>query len=125
MRYAARLVALLVLVGGIFALRAATLSTHQLMPADSELVVTLRGTIHGGEHTQTLEERVTAVVLGCRLEVNADPAGPIEVLDDDEFRVVLRPSLDRTDRRQLRGCMEDWRIDHVQVDVTSMVDRPR
>jgi hypothetical protein len=30
---------------------------------------------------------------------------------------VLEPTLDATNERQLRGCLEDWTIDHVRLDV--------
>lgn len=119
-RRAGWLVALLVLVGAIVALREATLSTHEAVPFDSTLVLTLRGSTRNGERTQSLAEMTSAALLTCRLEVNADPTGPVEQVDGDTFRVVLRPSLDRTDRRQLRGCLEDWRIDHLRLAVESM-----
>jgi hypothetical protein len=122
-RYGSWLVALLALGGSVIALREATLSTHRAVPPDSALVLTVRGDAHGGERTQTLEERASALILACRLEVNADPSGGVEVLDDGAFRFVLRPSLDRSDRRQLQGCLEDWRVDHVRLTVESMVER--
>jgi hypothetical protein len=36
---------------------------------------------------------------------------------------VLRPSLDDSDRRQFQGCLDDWRVDGVLLDVESMVDQ--
>jgi hypothetical protein len=35
---------------------------------------------------------------------------------------VLTPALDETNRRQFRGCMEDWVIDHVRINVTDMAN---
>ena len=108
---------------GVFVLRSATMSTHQAVPAGSELELVLAARKHGGEQTQNLAEMTEALVLVCRLEVDADPLGPIEPLGDGRFRVVVHPSLDRSDQRQLRGCLEDWRVDGVLVDVESMRER--
>jgi hypothetical protein len=109
-------------VGGVLALREATLSTHgEEVAPRIELVVSAR--TRGGEVTQTLAEMVEAQVLGCRLEVNSDLAGPIEDLGDRRFRAVLAPSLDETNRRQFRGCLEDWVIDHLQLQVLRL-DEP-
>jgi hypothetical protein len=33
---------------------------------------------------------------------------------------VLQPALDETNRKQLRGCLEDWTIDSVRADVVSL-----
>jgi hypothetical protein len=109
-------------VGGVLALREATLSTHgERVAPRIELVVSAR--TKGGEVTQTLAEMVEAQVLGCRLEVNSDLTGPIEDLGDRRFRAVLAPSLDETNRRQFRGCLEDWVIDHLQLQVLRL-DEP-
>jgi hypothetical protein len=107
---------------GVLAMRDATLSTHQPVAADSELAVVVHARKHRGEPTQSVAEMAEAVTLLCRLEVKTDPTGAIEDIGHDDFRFVLRPSLDRTDRRQFRGCLEDWRADGVLLDVVSMVD---
>ena len=101
---------------GVLALREATLSTHdEAVARQVELVVYARSA--GGEQGQTLAEMVEAHLLTCRLEVNSDIAGPIESLGDGRFRAVLEPALDQTNRRQFRGCVEDFVIDHLQIDV--------
>jgi hypothetical protein len=103
-------------VAGVLALREATLSTHQQAAGRGmELVVSAR--TKGGEEGQTLAEMVEAQLLTCRLEVTSDLAGPIEPLGDGRFRVVLEPAMDQTNRRQFRGCVEDFLIDHLQIDV--------
>lgn len=108
--------AVVVLGVGIVALRDATLSTHQAVPSDSRIELILRVASNNSEHGQSLDEFAEALVTTCRLEVNSDP-GPVQQLDSRRFRVVLRPSMDHTDRRQFRGCIEDWTIDHVRADV--------
>lgn len=115
-------VALLVLVIAVLFMRDATLSTHQDVPAGSQLEVVIRSSTRGGEGIHTLSDMTRALVLTCRLEVPSTPVGPIERLDDERFRFVLQPSLDDTNRRQFRGCLTDWEIDHVKVDVLSMTE---
>jgi hypothetical protein len=106
-------------VVGVLALREATLSTHEAVSGrEVELVVSAR--TRGGETNQTLAEMVEAQLLACRLEVTSDLAGPIESLGDGRFRAVLVPAMDETNRRQFRGCVEDFMIDHVQMDVVQL-----
>jgi hypothetical protein len=101
---------------GVLALREATLSTHEAVDARQvELVVSAKTA--GGEEGQTLAEMVEAQLLSCRLEVTSDLAGPIEPLGDGRFRAVFEPAMDETNRRQFRGCVEDFVIDHLQIDV--------
>jgi hypothetical protein len=118
-RLALGAVGLAIGIVGVLALREATLSTHEEVDArETRLVVS--GQTKGGEKNQTLSEMVEAQVLSCRLEVQSDLAGPVERLGDDRFRAVLVPALDDSNRRQFRGCLEDWVIDHVQLDVEEL-----
>ena len=107
----------------VVGLRDATLSTHQAAAPGSEVVVVVRSTTHGAERSQTLAELTEAVLLVCRLEVTSDPIGRLEDLGGGRFRTVLRPALDRSNRRQFQGCVEDWQVDHLRVGVDSMEDR--
>jgi hypothetical protein len=108
---------LIVGAAAVFALRAATLSTHQPVPPRSRTAVVVQAWTHGGEHNQTLAEMVEAVLLSCRLEVTSDFDGAIRDLGDGRFAGVLVPALSTTNRRQFRGCVEDWTLDQVRVDV--------
>ena len=106
-------------VAAVLALREATLSTHEPVAGDGiELVVSAKS--EGGEQDQTLPEMVEAQLQTCRLEVTSDLDGPIESLGDGRFRAVLTPAMDETNRRQFRGCVEDFMIDHVQIDVIEL-----
>jgi hypothetical protein len=110
-------------VVAVLALREATLSTHEPVTGDEmELVVSAR--TEGGEQNQTLPEMVEAQLQACRLEVTSDLAGPIEPLGDGRFRAVLTPAMDETNRRQFRGCVEDFMIDHVQINVIQLTVAP-
>jgi hypothetical protein len=102
---------------GILALRDATLSTHEAVSTESRTELVLRVQSHGEEAGQTLVEMAEAIILGCRLEVHSDLVEPIQELSGGRFRAVLRPSMDTSDRRQFRGCLEDWSIDHARAEV--------
>jgi hypothetical protein len=108
-------------VVAVLALREATLSTHQRVTGRAtELVVSAK--TKGGEKSQTLSEMVEAQLLACRLEVTSDLAGPIERLGSGRYRAVLDKALDQTNRRQFRGCLEDWIVDHLQLDVVELTE---
>jgi hypothetical protein len=108
-------------VVAVLALREATLSTHdEAVAREAELIVSAR--THGGEQGQTLDEMVEAQLLSCRLEISSDFAGPIEPLGEGRFRAVLVPALDQTNRRQFRGCVEDFVTDHLQINVVELND---
>ena len=104
----------------VLAMREATLSTHQPVPPDSRIEVVMHARIKNAEAGQTMAEMVEAHVLSCRLEVASDVVGPIEDQGDGRFRAVLTPSMDETNRRQFRGCLEDWAQDQLLVGVVSL-----
>jgi hypothetical protein len=108
----------------VLALREATLSTHEGVPPRSTTEVQFEATSRGGERGQSLTEMVQALVQTCRLEVTSDMVRPVETLDDGRYRALLRPALDQTNRRQFRGCVEDWTVDHLQTDELSFTDDP-
>lgn len=117
------LVVVALLGAGVWQLRSATMSTHVTVDPDSRLAVTLEAESHMSETGQSLREMVTAKVGMCRLEVRAaDPVGPPEAGPDGRFRFALQPTLDDTDRVQFRGCLEDWNVDHLLLDVVEMRD---
>ena len=110
-------------IGGAVAIRTlsdATLSTHQPMAAGSRIDLVVDARAKDPERGQTLRETVEAQVLTCRLEVGSDVVGDIDELGDDRYHVVLTPDMDQTNRRQFRGCLEDWIIDHVLLDVVHL-----
>ena len=113
------------LVAGVLAvgaLREATLSTHQPIPSDTRIELVVDARERGSEPGQTLVEMVESKVRECRREVNSDIVGEVESEGEGRYRVVLAPTMDQTNRRQFRGCLEDWTIDHVLLDVVSLDD---
>jgi hypothetical protein len=113
-------VGLLVGIAAVLALREATLSTHQPVAEDSSTRIVLSAETKGGEDGQDLEEMVEAILLTCRLEVSSDVAEPAITRGRGVYEAELVPALDHTNERQLRGCLEDWTIDHLRVDVLSI-----
>ena len=108
----------------VSALREATLSTHEQVDVGSRVEVLVRARSEGGEPGQTLHEMVSALLLTCRLEVTADLVGPLREEGDGRYRAVLAPALDETNRRQFKGCVEDWTIDQLRADVVSFAPAP-
>ena len=106
-------------VVAVLALREATLSTHEKVTGRGTTLV-VEAETKGGEKGQTLEEMVEAQLQTCRLEVSSDVVGELVALGGGRFRTTLEPTLDETNERQFRGCVEDWLIDHVKVDVVDL-----
>jgi hypothetical protein len=121
-RLALGAVGLAVGVLAVLAVREATLSTHQPVEPGSRIELVLSASTKGAEHNQTLDEMVEAQVLACRLEVTSDVVGDIEAQPDGRYRAVLTPSMDETNRRQFRGCIEDWVVDQVRLDVVRLAE---
>jgi hypothetical protein len=107
-------------VVAVVALREATLSTHGTVDPDSRVAIVLDASTRHAESGNTVTEMVEALLLTCRLEVGSDVVGPIRAVGDGRFRAVLQPALDETNRKQLRGCLEDWTIDSVRAHVVSL-----
>ena len=116
LRVVVAVVAVAVVGAGLWALRAATISRDVPAAAGTrtEVVYTV-ATRHLDEHS--VEEAASALFDACRLTVEATVAQPPVAVDDDTFRAVFEPALDRTDRLQLRGCIEDLQLAHVLGDV--------
>jgi hypothetical protein len=118
-RLALGVVGLVIGVAGVLALREATLSTHEEVAGEGMNLV-MHARTKGGEVSQTLDEMVEAQLLTCRLEVSSDVEGPLEALGDGRFRATLVPAMDQTNKRQFRGCIEDFITDHLQIDVLEL-----
>jgi hypothetical protein len=104
----------------VIALREATLSTHQPVPANSRIEVVVTARTRDAEPGHTLDEMVEAQLLACRFQVNSNVVGNIEHQGSGRYRAVFAPTLDETNRRQFRGCLNDWLIDHFRMHVVHM-----
>ena len=113
------LVGLLALGWGVVQLAEATMTRHEAVPAESRMAVEVAA--HTKGHTLFSRLQMTrSLFMACRLQTNTAVLGEeFEVLQDS-FRFVIQPALDDSDRRQLHGCLEDARIDQLQVEVVSI-----
>ncbi|HEX7130997.1 MAG TPA: hypothetical protein VF228_00390 [Iamia sp.] len=117
-------VLVVVVLGGIYLLREATMSTHYETGADTRLVVVVQASSNRAEPGVTLEAMTENQLGTCALEVSRSHGGEIEPVDgtDDRFSVTLQPALDSTDRKQYQGCVEDWAVDNLRLRVVSMTN---
>lgn len=118
-------VAAMVFGVGVWALRSATMTVHDEVPPTSRTVVVVDAAVRQADAGHGVQEMAWAKAVMCRTEIRRselvgglEPAGP----PADRFRMVLEPGLSEADRTQLRGCLEDWNLDHVQVDVIRIDD---
>ncbi|HEU5150847.1 MAG TPA: hypothetical protein VFU19_10140 [Iamia sp.] len=109
-------------VVGVHVLRQATMSTHYSTAPDSRLVVVIDAAANRSEPGVEIADMVDAQVDVCGLEVARVPDITPVAGTDDHFTVTVQPALDSTDRKQLRGCLEDWAVDHLRLEVRSMED---
>ncbi|MGY1634426.1 hypothetical protein ACI784_22230 [Geodermatophilus sp. SYSU D01186] len=114
------LVALTVIVltvAGLLALRAELMTVEVEQPAGSytDVVVATRVV----REDPDVRASMTAGLIGtCRLLVNAAVIEQsFRTTGDGVFAFRLRPGLDEFDRRELRGCLSDLRVQHLRVDV--------
>lgn len=118
---AVAVVALAALVAvGVYYVRAATIGRDTPPSAGSSLEVIVEADTVREPESATLE-MARAFINTCRLQVNSSVVEErFRRLGDDTFRFVLQPNLIERDQRQLRGCLEDARIQHLQLDVVTM-----
>ena len=116
-------VGLVIGVLGVLALRNATLSTHERVRHADRTIIVVRASVRNAEHNQSLDESVEALLTACRLEVTSDLEADPLPLGEGRFRASLVPALDDTNRRQFRGCVEDWTIDQIRADVLTLESR--
>ena len=90
------------------------------MDRDSEIEVVVDAETNRGEIGQSIDEMVEAQIVTCRLEVHSDVVGEIESLGRRPLPGHPEPGMDHTDQRQFRGCLEDWIIDHIRLDVVRL-----
>ena len=118
MKALAWVVGLVLAAAGIVVLRA-ELMTVELEAAEGSrtaFVVEARTR----EDPALLPEMTRGIVSVCRLLVNADVVQrTFQRTGDDRFAFVLEPGLDEFDLREMRGCLQDARVQHLLVDVVS------
>ncbi len=121
MRHLAAWLGFLLFVGiAIPILANATMSKRTPVDEGSTMEVIMTARI-SHEPQNSIGEMARTLFATCRLQV---PAVVHEEgfrrLATDRFRFVIQPSLNESDRRQLHGCLEDSRLQHLQADVIAI-----
>lgn len=111
-----------ILGAGILVMREATQSRHEEMPADSRVRVVIAPRSNRPESDQSIERVSHAHLSFCQLEVGSRMETGLEEVSRDplQYSVVMAPALDSTDRKQFRGCIEDWIVDNHWIDVVEI-----
>ena len=112
----------ILLGGGIYLLREATMSTNYATGPDSRMIIQVRAASNRAEEGVVLEQLALAQMGVCALDVSRGHGTDVRRVAGtaDRFVITLQPALDSTDRKQYRGCLEDWTVNHVQLHVLSM-----
>jgi hypothetical protein len=63
---------------------------------------------------------VEAQLNACQFQVNSRVVGDLAHEGNARYRAVFTPTMDETNRRQFRGCLNDWLIDHFRLHVVHM-----
>jgi hypothetical protein len=107
------------LAAGILALRAElmTVDVRQAEGSFTDVFVTAETR----EDPTLLREMTLSLVRTCRHLVNADIAAQSFVEDGvGRYAFRLRPGLDEFERREMRGCLQDTRVQHLLLEVHSI-----
>jgi hypothetical protein len=105
---------------GVIKMAELTMTRHEPVPPDSRMAVVVEAYTKGHTAHGRLQ-MARSLFMACRLQTNSTTVeDDFRQLSPDTFRFVLRPTLDDSDQRQLRGCVEDARIDELQLDVRSI-----
>ncbi|MDT0275469.1 hypothetical protein [Blastococcus goldschmidtiae] len=102
---------------GLLALRAELMTVSVEQPEGSYTDVVVAAEVKQ-EDPGVRPEMTRGLVSTCRLLVNSDVVEDSFVaLSEGVFTFRLHPGLDEFDRRELRGCLSDARVQHLQVEV--------
>lgn len=101
----------------ILAMRDAMRTVHTAVPPGARTEVEVAAMVR----EQRRDERrdlTEALVQTCRARVGTKlaPDGLAQT-GPDRFRFTLVPGLDEFNRREMHGCLEDARMQHLQLDV--------
>ena len=115
-RWIVALLAVAATAVGVVALRAELMTVHTPMPPGSQTsFVVVADTREARRH---LPEMTRSLVSVCRLLVNSDVVEQsFQARPGGEFRFSVTPGLDEFDVREMRGCLQDARVQHLLVDV--------
>jgi hypothetical protein len=107
-----------VAAAAVLALRAELMTVELEPAAGSRTAFVVQA--HTREDPRLLDEMTRGIVSVCRLLVNADVVQrSFRRTGEDRFAFVLEPGLDEFDLREMRGCLQDARVQHLLVDVVA------
>lgn len=101
-----------VVVAGVYAPRANTMSREQAAPdSDARLVVdfTVETKLLP---THELPGIASSIFNACRLQAEAGVQKSVSQIGPHRFRATLTPAPNETDRAQLAGCLSDLTLAH-------------
>jgi hypothetical protein len=115
-RLVAGLTVLALAVAGVVLLRSELMTVHTPMPPGSRTEFLVEADTE--EHPRHLTEMTRGLVSVCRLLVNADVVEQsFTPVRPDVFSFTLTPGLDEFDVREMRGCLQDTRVQNLLVQV--------
>lgn len=119
MRLAGRALVLAFAVAGVPLLRAEVMTVHAPGPPGSQTRFVLEAETR--EDQAHLLEMTRSLVSVCRLLVNGDVTERSFTGDDrGVFSFAVEPGLGEFDVREMRGCLQDTRVQHLLVQVRSV-----
>lgn len=111
----------LVAVGlGVVKMAELTMTRNEPVPADSRMAIVVEAQTKGQTYYSRLQ-MTRSLFMICRLQADTTVLDDdFRVLEPNSFRFLIEPALDESDQRQLHGCLEDARIDQLQVEVVAI-----
>lgn len=111
-RAIAGIVMAVVVVSGLYVLRATTMSREKAPPDPGARLVVDFSVTTKDLPAHELPVIASAIFNACRLQAEAGLQQPLDRLGRDRFRAVLTPAPNATDREQLAGCLSDPTLSH-------------
>ncbi len=106
-------------VAGLAVVQLAEITMSRETPVDPDSRMAVVTKVHTKGHTPYSSlQMARALFLTCRLDVDTNlVTEAFDIVGPGEFQFVIQPALNESDRRQLHGCLEDARVDQLQVEV--------
>lgn len=98
-------------------LRQTTRTVHTPVPPGARTEVEVIAFVRQ-EHPEARRDLTSGLVELCRARIGTALAAPgIVTIAPGRYRFNLQPGLDAFNRREMHGCLEDARLQHLQLDV--------
>ena len=108
--------ALVLALAGVLVLRAEVMTVYEPQPPGSRTEFVLEAETR--EDPRHLREMTRSLVSVCRLLVNGEVVErSFDHLGGGVFRFAVEPALGEFELREMRGCLQDTRVQHLLVDV--------